>query len=234
MVCKDLPRLARRMTIFTFPLSVEIKLQSDPPEQTDEHGQPVGPVRKQSSNTQQGLIWASVINVIKTVAYAIEEPERVQAIVEGLAATKRMADLEMTLERVFEEVIGWESKTARVFRATHQSIIFPPAAYLREHVFDERVGMMKDVRRPDGWVIGIHLGDQGHAIYHTRWEQSLHPQDDPQHFEVQWEIRINFDKNLEDVKAVMLRIVNLNFHPLMPKERREELKEVLHGDGFLV
>jgi hypothetical protein len=50
-----------------------------------------------------------------------------------------------------------------------------------------QIGQMKDVRRSDGWTVLVHCGE---AIYvtHTRWEQSLHPLESAEHFEVQWEV----------------------------------------------
>jgi len=45
---------------------------------------------------------------------------------------------------------------------------------------------------------------------------------------------MSFDRAMTDVKAVFLRIMDLKFSESMPKERKETLKNILRGDGYIV
>eukprot|EP00808_Paulinella_micropora_P012016 g43184.t1 len=49
-----------------------------------------------------------------------------------------------------------------------------------------------------------------------------------------WEIRLTFDRDMKDLKAVFLRIMDLKLHTEMPHERREQLQEILRGGGYIV
>ena len=120
-----------------------------------------------------------------------------------------------------------------VFRACHQSILFPAVFHLKTRLYAS-VGQMKDVRRHDGWTVEIYVGDGRVWITHTRTEQSLEAEDDPAHFECSWEIRLSFDREMLDCRAVFLRILQLTFHPQMQRERREHVIDVLRGNGYIV
>jgi hypothetical protein len=71
-------------------------------------------------------------------------------------------------------------------------------------------------------------------ISHTRWEQSVHPSDSPNHFEMQWNVTMVFDACLKKLTASNLKIVQYVHHPQMPKSSRELLKETLVGGMFIV
>jgi len=57
-------------------------------------------------------------------------------------------------------------------------MLVPAMVKLAESVFKPLGQNFKDVNRPEGWKIQIHIGE---AIYivHKRIEQSLHSPDDP-------------------------------------------------------
>jgi len=228
IVYKDLPRLAKRMTIHSFPSGVEVELEGQQKEDKDKDASLVG-----TSKT----LWRSISNIIQTVAYRLEDEEQQAKIARGLEEMGKglapTTDVELVLGEAFRKVIGNDSKTARVFKATHQSILFPAILYLRQQVYGEALGSMKDVRRPDGWVIRIQLGD-ANFVTHTRWEQAIAPPGSPEHFEVQWEIRMSFDKNMSDIRAVFLRIMDLKFSESMPIKQQEKLRTLLRGDGYIV
>ena len=120
-----------------------------------------------------------------------------------------------------------------VFRACHQSILFPAVYHLKTNLYAS-VGQMKDVRRHDGWTVEIYVGDGRVWITHLRTEQSLEPEQDPAHFECQWEIRLSFDRQMLDCRAVFLRILQLNFHPNVQRERRAHIIDVLRGNGYII
>jgi len=234
VIYKDLPRLAKRITIHSFPSGVEVALEGqtetkDIKEKEKEKEVP--------GDTKSKLAWKTIQNVIETVANRLEDDATQARISKGLddmvSELGPTFDIELTLEEAFKKYIGIDSKTGRIFRATNQSILFPAILHLRQQVYGEEVGMTKDVRRPDGWVIKIQLGD-ANFVTHTRWEQSIAEPGSPEFFEVQWEIRLSFDKAMSDVKAVFLRIMDLKFSDSMSKERKETLKNILRGDGYIV
>ncbi len=82
--------------------------------------------------------------------------------------------------------------------------------------------------------VSIYLGSGNISVTHTRWEQSLHDEDSPEKFEVQWEIRFSFDKDMIDLRAVFLRIQELKFSPKMSAERKAEILNILKGGGYIV
>ncbi len=92
---------------------------------------------------------------------------------------------------------------------------------------------MKDVRRADGWTVLIYLGD-AISITHSRWEQSLQPENDPKHFECHWEIRLSFDKLMSDLRAVFLRIQDISFHKNATVPYQAQILDVLKGSGYIV
>jgi len=234
VIYKDLPRLAKRITIHAFPSGVEVALEGQTESKdSKDKDTPVEGKEKEKSRIQ----WKTIANVIETVANRLEDDATQAKISKGLddivSELGSSFDIELTLEEAFKKFIGLDSKTGRIFRATNQSILFPAILHLRQQVYGEEVGMTKDVRRPDGWVIKIQLGD-ANFVTHTRWEQSIAEPGSPEFFEVQWEIRLSFDKAMSDVKAVFLRIMDLKFSDSMSKERKETLKNILRGDGYIV
>eukprot|EP00808_Paulinella_micropora_P028721 g71844.t1 len=235
VVFKDLPRLAARMTVESFPSGIVVNLEL--PRTPHSAAEPPSPsFDAKESGTDA---WSKVGRTVLLVASQLEDQAAQVRIQTGLRSIAKMisasqgADLEESTRAFFDRYVSRESKTWAIFQATHQSILFPAILYLRKRVFSEEVGMTKDVRRPEGWMIKIQLGD-ANSVTHTRWEQSLEPPDSPQHFEVCWEIRLTFDRDMKDLKAVFLRIMDLKLHTEMPHERREQLQEILRGGGYIV
>jgi hypothetical protein len=54
--------------------------------------------------------------------------------------------------------------------------------------------------------------------------------DTQDHFEFEFEIRVVMDRNLQDVTAARLRIVDLQLAPTMDPRRKTELQAQLVGD----
>lgn len=93
--------------------------------------------------------------------------------------------------------------------------------------------LLQDVRRGDGWTVLIYVGQ---AIYvtHQRWEQNLVPESDPRHFEVRWEMRLSFDRNMQQLRAVIMRIQELAFHEESTPAYRQQIRDILAGGGYIV
>lgn len=49
-----------------------------------------------------------------------------------------------------------------------------------------------------------------------------------------WDIRMSFDGQLTDLKAAILRVNELRFHPDAPTARREQVRGLLHGASGLI
>ena len=181
--------------------------------------------------------WQAITNVVLAVAEHLESPATLARTREhfhriALTLTPH-TDLEAPLSDVLNQTLGLASPTFAVFRATHQSILFPAVYSLKTQLYTQ-VGAMKDVRRHDGWQVEIYIGDGRVWITHVRREQSMEAEDSVTHFEVEWEIRLSFDRAMEECRAVFLRIQDLTFHPQMPRERKQQIVQVLKGAGYIV
>jgi len=223
VVHKDLPRLAKRMVI------------------EDEHKNGVVEYGL-LANEKKGEIttWNSVCNVVNAIASRLETKQKYDTVKQGLEELSKnieskgnsQSDLEACVETLHSKSLGYDSKTAKIFKICHQAVLFPAIFYLQSKLFSQ-IGHMKDVRREDGWTIRIYLGD---AIYvtHTRWEQNLSPAEADDHFEVCWELRCSFDKGMEDLRAVFLRINDLRFMPNVKSDFKEKVTNVLRGSGYII
>lgn len=72
------------------------------------------------------------------------------------------------------------------------------------------------------------------SVTHQRWEQTLHPETDVRHVEVRWEMRLSFDKQMSQLRAVILRIQEIRFHADASDEYRKQITNVLAGSGYIV
>lgn len=184
--------------------------------------------------------WQAVCNVVLTVIRLLEPAETLAkaraAFASAASSVHAGSDHQSLLEDIFSAHIGLYSRTFKVFQAIHQSILFPAISYLHENLYSHpKIGNMKDVRRPDGWTVLIYITHHG-AIYvtHQRWEQSLHPESDPRHFEVRWEMRLSFDREMQALRAVILRIQELRFSEGATPAYRQQIIDVLAGSGYIV
>jgi hypothetical protein len=184
--------------------------------------------------------WQAITNVVLCVAEQLEESIIVDMAKKQFAdyankiENSNGADLEGALSDIFSNAIGLKSSTFSVFRAIHQSILFPAIFHLKTKLYNQ-VGAMKDVRGEDGWRVIIYIAPQGNiSVTHTRWEQSLHEDNSPDKFHCQWEIRLSFDRDMIDLRAVFLRIMELKFSPSMKNERKAEILNILKGGGYIV
>ncbi|MGZ4107288.1 MAG: hypothetical protein ACXVO1_08115 [Tumebacillaceae bacterium] len=185
-------------------------------------------------------VWTAVTNVVLTIVSQLEPRHIYKSTVRAFEELqnqnqiKQGSDHQGLLETIFTQTIGLQSRTFKVFSAIHQSILFPAIAHLHKYLYsDPRVGQLKDCRRADGWTVNVHLGA---AIYvtHQRWEQNLLPVDHVEHFEVRWEMRLSFDKHMNNLRAVILRIQEIQFHPEATQAFKVQIRQVLSGSGYIV
>jgi len=211
VVYKDLPRLVRRIFVRT----------------------PTGEIFQ--CEDKKGSVWDNVRQLVTVVAKELETKEKCEELEKALndQNVSHASEIMPSLKNVFEKTLGLKSRTFSIFRTTHQSILVPAMVKLAETVFQPLGQNFKDVNRPDGWKIQIHIGEAIYVI-HSRIEQSLHSPTDPLHFECEWSLRLSFDKKLEDLKAVFVRIIDVKTHPEMPKDHKDKVLEALKGEGYLI
>jgi hypothetical protein len=183
--------------------------------------------------------WDALTNVVTTVVRHCESAEILEKTNKAfkefgeLVEKNNGADLETYLQEILTNSVGLSSKSFAVFRAIHQSILFPAIFHLKTQLYS-KVGAMKDVRREDGWLVVVYLGSGNISVTHTRWEQSLEDSNSPNKFECQWEIRLNFDREMGDLRAVLLKIQELKFAENMGADRKAEILNILKGGGYIV
>ena len=90
--------------------------------------------------------------VVLEIAYHLESKEQFAKLsqsFDGLLKQDKFGDLELLIESLFSNVIGADSKTARVLKAIHQNIIFTAVFQLKSKV--PMTTMTRDVRTREGW-----------------------------------------------------------------------------------
>jgi len=183
-----------------------------------------------SSTTPQPIVvtpitlYEDIKRVILLVTQKLE-PERYELICEGLEKQKvsEKSVLEMVVGDVFREVIGRESKIAKVFKAIHQNIIF--AACYQVKTLIPLKWMTKDVRGPEGWLITIQFSPGAVSVSHRRREESLATEVEKFWFE--WELHMTFDANLEEMQASVLKVTQLGFGENISQLKKESIKKAL-------
>ncbi|CAM9367298.1 unnamed protein product [Scytosiphon promiscuus] len=221
-LCKDLPRLARRITIRT-------RRGVTPPDPSyTQH--PMGPEET----------WALIAHLTSTLVYELE-PERAAEIDRGLAniATRVTAttDLEMVVPELIR-LLGGDGKALRALKMVDQGVVLLGVHHMKGGV--TRGLLTKDVRSADGWQIGMDVFDQYVQVYHTRREQSVddvyaqsvHGVDN--HFELDFEVRATFDRGMTQLTAAGLRVQRLVCSPTMQPEMRVQLESRILGDLIIL
>jgi len=206
-VVKDLPRLAKRIEIED--LSGTFYKAAAQEQNEKSHLQTVCE------------IVAEVASRLETV----EKAEQIKKLLKEIYDTNKdnaNTDIHYLFKEFFRDILTEDCKTTKLFKVINQSVIFPAAYHLKTAVATE---MTKDVRSSDGWRINIFFGNDVIAVTHFRKEQGM-----KEDFEFEWELRMTFDKELTDLQATLMRIIDLKFSDSYPSEKRQLLKQILvHG-----
>jgi len=172
--------------------------------------------------------------VIGTVAHLMETEEKAEEIIGALEAHSNVPHLDLVLmcEDLFR-VIGAESKTAKIFRAIHQNVIFAGVYHLKTKVTPDI--MTRDVSGPEGWRIYIIVHPQYVCVTHVRREQSLATSPADEKFWFEWKLIMIFDKEMNELCSVTLKIVDLGFpDDNMNPQKRHEIKTRLASGNLIV
>jgi len=141
-------------------------------------------------------------------------------------------DLESLMESLFKNVIGTDSKTARVLKAIHQNIILTGVFQLKSKVTMNT--MTRDVRTRDGWRINVFMGNNVVVVSHKRREQSLAtaPKDEQYWFE--WELRMTFDRELSSMESSVLKITDLEFDAEIKPHKKVQISRAFSSGNLIV
>jgi len=185
-------------------------------------------------DTNKTLI-REIKRVVTEIASRLEPIERQQDIenaFDTLLKQEKFGSLELVMEKIFDDHIGTDSKTARVLKTIHQNVIFTGVFQLKQKV--KMSDMTRDVRTRDGWRINVLFNHNVVAISHRRREQSLAtaPKDEQYWFE--WELRMVFDKDMTDLESSMLTITDLGFDDNISQRKKEEIKKLLSCGNLIV
>jgi hypothetical protein len=174
-----------------------------------------------------------------TLVLALEQPERARECGPAIDAFGSSASEtpDLAIRRMYEDHVGWGSRTCTIMRPIHQGMAMPYAVWLRKKT---RL-LSKDVTSKDGWRVIVQLppereGDKSAAppgfspwpefvpgvdcavVTHYRKEQSIgDPDNSAQRFT--FEARIRFYLDLTKSSDDALRRVDLRFDKISRAEK---------------
>jgi hypothetical protein len=192
-----------------------------------QEAEPVSP-----RETEHLRVVRPIAKVVLDVARALESKETVARFEVALKALadQRSGDLEAFMPDVWRGG-GEDSRTARVFKAIHQNIIFVGIYHIKTALPDV---MTRDVRSAEGWQIYVHILPDVIVITHARREQALANVPETGYFWYEWQLRMIFDVQLTDMRAARLRIVNLGFGDKTTPEKRAEYSRRFGGGNIIL
>ncbi|CAN0275252.1 unnamed protein product [Discosporangium mesarthrocarpum] len=215
-LAKDLPRLVHRVTVRTSRGSLH-----PPPPGSEGAQNPVS-------------IWAMISRLVVALVEELE-PESLQDLKQGLTSIASQVTPTTELEMVVPELVnmlGEGSPALKALKMVEQGVVLLGVHIMKGAVTD---GLLtKDVRSPEGWQIGFDLFDHV-QVYHSRREQSVDVWSGPSnHFELDFEVRATFPRDMSELTTASLRIQRLVCAPTMVPEMRLELESRLLGDVIIV
>jgi len=177
-----------------------------------------------------------VIDVVADVASRIENDssflDKIKSGLEKLSSKNSFGDLELECQSMFEQIIGMDSKTAKVFSAIHQNIIFAGIFQLKSKLPLDV--MTRDVRSREGWLISVQFLSNVTIITHKRREQSLATAKAEETFYFEWHLIMYFDKNMNNLESATLKITDLVFSPEASISFRMNIQRQLSAGSLIV
>lgn len=207
MIIKDLPRLAKRTTIYV-------------------SGVPV------FNGSEQGQCWSAVVAVIELLMEQFD-PDKHADNTDFFAAQKLLDPNENILatESLLKELNPGDEVRA-ILRACAQTLVYQPSYEIIKRLFDEEP--LKDVRTVDGWNVDIRILDETVQVVHRKKQQKCVREDDPDHLTVQWELIMTFERDMVRMTSATLQLVNLNLHENMEKQKVNHYNAKLCGGNLRV
>lgn len=227
-VCKDVPRLAGRVTVRGTPGGVLLDAEAG-----TEPSEVAGEPSEASVPTE-----SAVFRLVHALARLLE-PARVDEVCE-LCRTLYDEPIAHGTESVdacrdlFNALGGEEmSAVVRVLKLLNQNVVLTACGVLRDKL-PRTTPMTKDVRSKQGWLIDIEVYSAV-IVRHKRREQSLDLfGDTTNHLEMAYEITATMDREAREVTATSLRITDLQLNEEMDPALRMELTMNLASGRLLV
>jgi len=241
-VAKDLPRLAARIVIevpiarrMSSFLPLRLSKDYDQAFNIDDINDEVDKlevIQEDTPPSPSNTGHQHIRHAITEVARTVETVSQFQKIKSGLDATRFDVDLEMEMRDLFSKLIGEDSKTAKVFKAITQNVLFAGCVEIKTKV--PMHTMTKDVRGPEGWRILVSFTNDTVSISHFRREQSLATAPDTEQFWFEWRLCMIFDRELTEMQSSSLKITNLGFGENCSGAMRASLSKALGAGNLLV
>ena len=229
---KDLPRLARRMTVgaacASMPPGRELAGAAAAMELADGAGQPVPATAAERPRDEDAA--AALRRVIEQTC-ALLEPERLGEVSAALGEhlpSGRAVD-EMATETVLREVLGLASPTALALKMVSQNVIFEGIFLLRTtYQASDVLTLMKDNHSRDGWTVELDVTPQGLvALTHHRRELCGAANAG---FVCAWSLRLTFPRSLAELASSTMRIDDVVFDAAAElPQRRDVVAKLLPG-----
>jgi len=222
-------------TISMFRLSIDKTQEPDSSEDKLEDVTVEGAKEeKKEKNINRGIL-KEVARVVTDLAARLETEDqqiKIQKKFEELLQKEKFPDLEGVVEDLFKTTIGTSCKTAKVLKVIHQNIIFTAVFQLKSKV--PMTTLTRDVRTRDGWRITVLFTKNIVVVSHRRREQSLATAPPEEQYWFEWELRMMFDKDLNEMESAILRITDLQFGENISPRKREEIKTALSSGNLIV
>mmetsp|Transcript_10354 Transcript_10354/g.11889 ORF Transcript_10354/g.11889 Transcript_10354/m.11889 type:complete len:363 (-) Transcript_10354:168-1256(-) len=175
-----------------------------------------------------------ISKVAQTILHELEEPDdaqRISAEIDDLLASlDEDTDSDLVgYSKKLVEIVGEESKVAKIFQCFNQAVIAKCFFILRKMVLYKH--LTKDVRERRGWQIKVTLANFV-QVRHCRWEQSLEKGDN--HWEFEWQISLTFNRKMDDISSSRLLIKQLELSETMDPDLADEISEMLHHGDLIV
>jgi len=242
-VYKDLPRLGGRIVIESYVAKKSKKPSRrvstlrlcSPIEELDERVDKLEVVKDEQSTADPTVskTWRQIKKAILGVAANVEDEERYLSIAIGLEQFGSYSgELELEMRKLFETVIGVDSKTSKVFKVIHQNTLFVGCLELKTKI--PMHTLTKDVRGPEGWKILISFTRDTCTIAHIKREESLATAPDTEKFWFEWRLHMTFDKEMTDLQASFLKVTNLGFGEHISESMKAEITKILCAGNMMI
>jgi len=131
-------------------------------------------------------------------------------------------DIAQQLLRYFLEVVKYDSDTAKVLRAMHQKVMFPPFYYIRNKL---PTLQFKDQRNT--WQVTVCCKKSGIEVRHKKRQEGKPQQGQTESdYSFEWELVMKMSKDLSCIDKVRIRLRDLQVNPEAPKKRKAELEKL--------
>eukprot|EP00511_Aplanochytrium_stocchinoi_P000203 CAMPEP_0204823018 /NCGR_PEP_ID=MMETSP1346-20131115/1187_1 /ASSEMBLY_ACC=CAM_ASM_000771 /TAXON_ID=215587 /ORGANISM="Aplanochytrium stocchinoi, Strain GSBS06" /LENGTH=305 /DNA_ID=CAMNT_0051949541 /DNA_START=473 /DNA_END=1390 /DNA_ORIENTATION=- len=176
----------------------------------------------------------AIVSLLSTLLKFFEEKHIAESFVRQLKEVReRYGEVENRhLVKEMVALIGTDSRSARVLKCINQSIVLQGTFEMKSTL--TKTVTTKDVREEDGWLIVVTLAEFV-QVKHTRKEHCTYATRNEPHnrWDIEWEVRLTFDRNMEDLTAAQLRITNLHLGDAMDEEVAEHVR-MTFGNGKLI